>query len=476
MTDSAFFGKAPQFLLNILGWPGVRWLLRRPTFPVMLQVLGLLCVCGLIVNGWGLGVGRPTEEVMILRKTNLTTLFVWGLWWPGMIAVAILCGRAWCPVCPMELANRVADSLAQRMGLARMGMGPWIRAGWCIVLAYVVLQFLVAGAEIHRVPHFTSLMLISLGALAFAAGMLFREPRSFCNSFCPTKALLSVYGRFTPLQLDVRDPDICEGCTTRECVDPARRARFDGRSCPSLVRPFARAASDDCVLCFQCAKACLYDNVGFGLVRSTASSRRPVLLKPYETAFVLLAAGFVAHEVIGEVKPLDAYFHAVPQRLNALLPHVAFGWFEAVWFLVLFPLALWGGVMGGAYLMGCRGRITRLLQGAAMGAAPVVAIAHLAKAAAKVGSWGGYLPGSLGDPRGIETLAAYMSGVGTPPASLLGLPMLGWVMLFLLLALTWRSWCGIRETAGDLLPAARAGATTTAAFFVLALLAWPLWR
>lgn len=44
---------------------------------------------GLIVNGWRIGVAHTADEVMTLRKTNLTTLLVWGIWWPSMIALAL---------------------------------------------------------------------------------------------------------------------------------------------------------------------------------------------------------------------------------------------------------------------------------------------------------------------------------------------------------------------------------------------------
>ena len=468
--------RSSQFTLDLVSLGILRWVIKSAWVPIILQVLTLVIAAGLLLNGWGIGGSHSPDELMTLRKTNLTTLSVWGLWWPAMILIALLFGRAWCTVCPMELINRMGYRFGTLLGLPRRALGRWLSAGWFILLAYVVLQLLVAGVKLHRVPHLTSIMLLVLAALALGVGIVFDKPRSFCKGFCPAKPLLSIYGRFTPLQLDVRDPEMCEGCATRECVDSARRDRFDARSCPSLAVPFDRTASDDCVLCFQCAKACPYANVGFGLVRPTASSRRPALLKPYEAVFVLLAAGFVAHEVIGEVKPMDAYFHAVPERLNALLPSVSFGWFEAGWFLVLLPLVLWTATSVGAYAWGYRGSVTRLLVAAATGAAPVVAIAHLAKAVAKIGSWGGYLPGSLADPRGIETFNVYASGHATAPARLVGLPLLGWLMIVLLLALTWRSWRGLRDSAAELLPAAKAGAAATALFFIVTLLAWPLWR
>jgi len=465
--------KGPQFRRNALAFAPVRKILEQPWFPLALQIPALAGVGYLAINGWGVGLAESPQELMTLRKTNLTTLFVWGLWWPGMIALALLAGRAWCTVCPMELTNRLADGAARRIGWPRAKLGRWVKAGWLIVLLYLVLQILVAGLSIHRVPHYTSLMLFVLFGAALLTGLAFREPRSFCKAFCPAGALLSVYGRFTPVQLDVQDPDVCRQCRDKDCVAQKNRFRLDKRSCPSLLQPFRRKPSDGCVLCFQCAKVCPHGNVGFGIARETVSSRRPTLLKPFEALFVMLAAGFVAHEVDGEVKWLDEIFHTVPTALHGLFPSVGFEWFEGLWFLVLFPLLLWSVSAGLAYLSGFRPGWKGLLLAAATGAAPVVAVAHLAKAAAKVSSWSGFLPGALRDPAGLHTLERISNRTAAAPGPFVGLPLLGRVMLIGLAAISWKGWGWAREAAGESRVAARAGLVTVAAFYASVLILWP---
>jgi len=144
-----------QFRANFLAWAPVRHLIQRGWFPVMLQAVVLATFFALVWNGWGVGAGRPAEDLLTLRKTNLTTLLVWGLWWPGMIAVALLFGRAWCTVCPMEQINRAADAVARRIGYTRARLGKLLRSGWFILLAYLLLQILVVGGSVHRVPHYT---------------------------------------------------------------------------------------------------------------------------------------------------------------------------------------------------------------------------------------------------------------------------------------------------------------------------------
>jgi len=429
-----------------------------------------------MLNGFGIGPGLTANELLTLRKTNLTTLAIWGLWWPGMIAVALAFGRAWCTVCPMELVNRAGDALARRIGWPRLRLGRFLRAGWFIVALYLALQLLVAGLSIHRVPHYTAIFLLVLIGGALLSGLAFREPRSFCRSFCPAGALLSVYGRYTPIQLEMKEAAVCDRCLTRDCVRSENRFRFDRRSCPSLLRPFSRKPSDGCVLCLQCVKVCPYGNMGLGFVSDAASVRRKQLLRPYEAAFVMVALGFVSHDTIGEVGWLENIFHAVPTAFAKLAPSITFGWFEALWFLLLFPLVVWAVISGLAYFFGHRGKLGSVLLAAATGAAPVVAMAHFAKAAAKVASWGGFLPLAVQEPGGIETLRRITDGTLAVPAGLLGLSTIGWAILALTLAMAWKAWRWARQIPAESVVAARAGLAGAAILFsvVLSIWAWPI--
>ncbi len=457
---------------DILSWKSVRRILMSPAFPLAFQGIALVGFMALVVNGLGMGPGMKGDELLTLRKTNLTTLVVWGIWWPTMIAVALGFGRAWCTVCPMELANRMGDSVARRIGLPRLRLGTFLRAGWLIVAVYLVLQLLVAGFSIHRVPHYTSEFLIVLLGGALITGLVFRDPRSFCRAFCPAAALLSVYSRYTPLQLETRNPSVCDSCATKDCVRAENRERFDKRSCPSLLAPFRRKASDGCVLCLQCAKVCPYENMGFGLVASDAPVRRKGLLRPFEAAFVMVALGFVAHEVIGEVRWLDAIFHVVPNGLNRWVPSIPFGWLEALWFLCLFPLIAWSMISVIGYLMGHRGDLKTLLLAAATGAAPLVAVGHLAKAVAKVSSWGGFLPMAIQDPKGVETFRSITDHTLIPPPGLLGLPIVGWMMLFATILIVWRALHWARDIPEDSLPAVRSALVATFILFTTVFVIW----
>jgi polyferredoxin len=458
--------------LDLLKCKPVHGVVKWPWFPLVLQLAALGAVLALAAVGLGIGLGARPADLMILRKTNITTLVVWGIWWPSMIAVAVTFGRVWCTVCPMELVNRAADALARTIGWRRLPLGRILRAGWAILLLYLVLQVMVAGLSIHRVPHYTALFLLLLIGVALATGLVFRESRSFCRAFCPAGALLSVYGRNTSLQLETRDASMCAHCPTKDCIRAENRYRFDKRSCPSQLRPFHREPSDGCVLCLQCAKVCPYGNVGLGLVSNDTPVRRKSLLRPYEAVFVMVALGFVSHEVVGEVKWLDKTFHAIPALLARSLPTVSFGWFEAIWFLLLFPLLVWSVIAAAAFLFGHRGQTGLLLIAAATGAAPVVAMAHLAKAAAKLTSWGGFLPMALTDPHGLSTMRKVSTHAVAIPPPMIQLTLLGWLMLALVVIMAVKVWRWRQEIPQDAAIAMRAGLAGAALLFTVVLTTW----
>lgn len=467
--------KPSAFRLDILAWKPVRRLVAWSLFPVAFQAAALAVVLLLIAVGLGVGPGYGADELLLLRKTNLTTLVVWGLWWPAMIAIVVALGRAWCTVCPMELVSRAADALARRIGWPRARLSAWLRAGWMTLVLFFALQVLAAGVSLHRVPHFTAWMLIALLALAAAAGLVFDHPRSFCAAFCPAAALLSVYGRVSPVRIDRRDEKVCSDCTSRECVLEKNRHRFNRRSCPSLLRPYNRRESDGCVLCFQCAKVCPHDNIGFGVTTRAAPSRRHWQLLPFEAGFVMVVAGFVAHEVIGEIKWLDHFFHAVPLALHARVPTVPFGWWEGIWFLLLFPLAAWALIAASSFVAGHRQGTGKLLLAAAAGAAPAIALAHLAKAAAKFSGWTGFLPHALSDPGGEETFLRIMRSELASPQRLIDLPLIGWLMIALMGFAVFRAIQRIRLSESSERPAAITGLGLMALMFLSVLVIWALY-
>ncbi len=405
-------------------------LVRQAWFPYLFQVIALGVVVVLIFNGWGV-FPEDATVAKILRKTNTTTLIVWGLWWPGLVVLTVFLGRLWCTVCPLELITNIVRRAARRLGIVGIELPSWARVGAAVIAIYLFLQLLVAVRALHRNPGYTSWMLIGLLAFSVLVGIIFREQRAFCKGFCPAALLLDAYSRFTPVHIAPRDESVCAECKTRECIAPELKDRWDRRSCPSFLRPLERQAGDGCVLCFQCAKVCPYDNIGFGVLRPNFGPRVVRPLAVGTAIFVLIASGFVAHELFAEVKPLDAAFHWVPTQLSTGLG-LGFGWAHALWFLGLLPATFACLMWLGSRLANGTARFADRLSMAALIMAPAVIAGHVTKALVKMTSWAPYVPLSFAEPRGRATAAAILSGARPEQPSLLPHTTLAVVGVFLL--------------------------------------------
>ncbi|MFQ5808513.1 MAG: 4Fe-4S binding protein [Armatimonadota bacterium] len=405
------------FRVNLLRPRGMLALLRQGWLPYVFQAAALASIVVLIVNAWGV-FPEDATAAKILRKTNTTTLAVWGLWWPALLVASVVLGRLWCTVCPVELVTNVTRRVTRRLGIEGVALPTWARAGAIIIALYMLLQLLVAGYSLHRNPGYTSWMLVGLLGLGLIVGVAFRDPRAFCKGFCPAALLLDAYSRFTPVHLTAKDTAVCDACETRECVAAELRDRWDCRSCPSRLQPYAREAGDGCVLCLQCAKVCPYDNMGFGVARPGFGPRVMRPLSIGAAIFVVIASGFVAHELSAEVKPFDEVFHAVPQQFSATLG-LGFDWAEAVWFLLLLPLAVAALMWGATRIAKGTPTFAEWLAGAALVITPAVAAGHVTKAIVKMSSWSPFIPLSLAEPGGRATAARILSEAQAAPPALL---------------------------------------------------------
>ena len=102
----------------------------------------------------------------------------------------------------------------------------------------------------------------------------------------------------------------------------------------------------------------------------------------------------------------------------------------------------------------------------------MVALAHMAKATAKLSNWGGYLPLALGEPVGEQTFSSIANGDLAAPSRLVGLSPIGWVMLIVMVVIAAKSVRWMRASSPRELPAAVAGLVVTAVLFGSVLAVW----
>ena len=250
---------------DLLRFRPIKAFVRWRGFPYVFQTALLAFFVFMAVLSWGL---YPPEGVndKLFAKTHLANLLVWGLWWPAMVWTAVLFGRVWCAVCPLELVANITERLGRALGVKQRVLGKWLRSGALIVGLYALIQMLVAGASLHRTPAYTSLFLWGLLATAALTGFFFRD-RAFCRGFCPVGLLLGTYGRGGMLAVRSTSKDQCGDCTGKDCVRACNRTKLDARSCPSLLNPARVNRNADCLVCVQCVKVCQPENMGLFLRR-----------------------------------------------------------------------------------------------------------------------------------------------------------------------------------------------------------------
>jgi hypothetical protein len=406
----------------------VRWLLLWRGFPWLFQGLCLAGLLLLTALAWG---RQPPAGVSLKlwAQGELTNLLLWGLWWPVLMWVVVLAGRSWCAVCPLELVSALTGRLGRHLGLRQRELGPWARAGWWALLAFMLVQLLHAAHHLLRVPAITAWLLLVLVGAAALAGLLLRH-RAFCRAFCPSTLLLSAFGRGSMLVLRP------SGVGPRQPVA--------GLACDSLLDPERLDHSADCLLCGQCVKALGTDRMRLQLRRPfhPADRRHPFASWPL-TLFVISSSGFAAKRLLCQTSGgWEQAFLAPPAALAAQLGQ---GWLpvlDALWVCVFFPLLLWallGGVAlalrGGAGL----GEAWRRL---ALPAAVIVASADMAKTLYKVASRVRFVPQILDDPWGDQTPAAIAQGQLPMPPFPVPLPLIaGLSILIIALGLAY----GLRE-------------------------------
>ncbi len=418
---------------DLLSIKPVKKLILWSGFPYIFQVLTLFIFVILATIDWNLFAPEAVDD-KLYAKTNIVNLLIWGLWWPAMVWVAVFLGRIWCMICPLELVSNFSERLGKRMGIKQRILGKWLRSGALILGLYALIQMLVAGMHLHRVPAYTSIFLWGLLAAAAIVGLYFKD-RAFCSGFCPLDLLLNAYGRGGMLAVRVNSKKTCVDCTGKNCLRASNRTKLDARSCPSLLNPSKLNSNKDCLVCVQCIKACQPDNMQLVIRRPfhPSDSRETQTSWPL-TLFVILVSGFVTYELTTEWTAAKSVFLWIPTQITDLIGLSSLGgWIKGVWTLFIFPLFLWL-IMGFTMVaLKAAANIYEAWRRLALPVTVIIAAGHMAKGIAKFVSWFGFSPYALKDPIGINTVLGINTNNIAKPASLLSKPVVSVISLILII-------------------------------------------
>ena len=150
---------------------------------------------------------------------NLAGVLPW-IHWRGLVVLGLLAaGNVFCMACPFMLPRTLARRwLPQGRSWPRR-----LRSKW---LAVVLLVGSSSGPT-RRSPSGTARggppgSSLAYFAAAFVIDGFFRGA-SFCKYVCPIGQFNFVQSLVSPLEVKVRDPDVCASCRTKDCIRGQRR-------------------------------------------------------------------------------------------------------------------------------------------------------------------------------------------------------------------------------------------------------------
>lgn len=330
--------ESPAFdLLNV---PLVGRFLRWRHSRTVLQIPLLLVSLAMIAHG----LFGPS-----LAPKNLATTLSW-IHFRGLLILTLLCaGNFFCLSCPFMLVRQAA----RRFFHPRFAWPRKLRNKWLSVGLFVLILFNYELFGLWSSPWWTAWLIIGYFAAVLLVDGLFKHA-SFCKFVCPIGQFNFAASLVSPLEVKVRDPQVCEPCKTKDCIRGERSPDSDlvviQRGCELALFQPAKAGNMDCTFCLDCVHACPHDNVGI-LSRSPASelmtdpmrSGIGLFSRRKDMAALVIAFTFGALlNAFGMITPVYALEHWMARILhvNHLAPILAL--IFAV-FLIVEPVVLLGG-------------------------------------------------------------------------------------------------------------------------------------
>jgi len=237
----------------------VRWRYSRFVLQLPLLLLAVLA----IYDGF---VGRQ------LAPKNLATVSVW-LHYRGLLVLVIaVLGNLFCSACPLMLTRGLTERL--RRFAPRLSWPLALRNKYFVIAFTLVYLFAYEYFDLWASPWLTAWLMIGYFGAALVIDTLF-PAGTFCKYVCPLGNFNFTLSTASPTRIGVRDRQVCLDCEGHYCVNGrvdaaegplplafhpgAEGARYPG--CETKLYAPQIESNFDCTLCFNCVRACPYDNV-----------------------------------------------------------------------------------------------------------------------------------------------------------------------------------------------------------------------
>jgi polyferredoxin len=195
-------------------------------------------------------------------NANFAIVFVWIVWWAALKFFLIpIGGRLWCTMCPLPLPGEwldrrtfVTKGRERPLSLARKNWPKSLRSLWpqnlgflgvCLFSAFILTRPVITGIV---------LSVFILGAMYTSVKY---GRRVFCRYLCPVSGFTGMYSMVAPIEIRVKDPDICADHPEKTCL----QGDAHGYGCPWMEYPGGLERNAFCGMCTECFKSCPEDNM-----------------------------------------------------------------------------------------------------------------------------------------------------------------------------------------------------------------------
>jgi polyferredoxin len=287
-----------------------------------------------------------------LAPRNLATTLTWVHFRGALILVLLLAGNFFCLACPFMLVR----NFARKFFRPTRNWPRQLRNKWLSIGLFAAMLFVYEWLDLWASPWWTAWLIVTYFASALVIDSVFKHA-TFCKYVCPIGQFNFAASTVSPLEVAVRDQDVCTRCTTKDCIrgvrEPAAPLVVIQRGCELALFQPRKVGNVDCTFCLDCVQACPHDNVGImsrvpatELANDVMRSGLGFLSRRKDLAALVIVFAFGAllnaFAMVSPVYALEQWLARVlGVTTEAPVLAILFGLFLVVEPLVLVGLAAW---------------------------------------------------------------------------------------------------------------------------------------
>jgi len=163
--------------------------------------------------------------------------------------------------CPFMLVR----DLMRRWIHPRFNWPRKLRNKWIAVILFALILFFYELIGLWSSPWLTAWIIVGYFLAILLVDGFFKHA-TFCKYVCPIGQFNFLASTISPLEVKVRDQQVCSSCHTRDCIRgrraPASEFVILQRGCELALFQPGKVGNMDCTFCLDCVQACPHDNVG----------------------------------------------------------------------------------------------------------------------------------------------------------------------------------------------------------------------